>query len=109
MLRLGVVSLCLFLTTFVVADRHNRVYTASLGPIQGSGVSGRVVVFAATGDTVAFSGFASGLQANLKAANCTAEDGTFVVCLFGLMCLYKQINSHAITLHLPVVLSSTSV
>lgn len=54
------------------AQDYNRVYTASLSQFLGSGVGGRVTVFAASSDSVAYVGFGSGL---VNATDCTGANG----------------------------------
>ena len=72
-MRLALLSL--WAATFASAQvDYNRVYTATFTEDYGSNVGGRVTVFVASDDTVAYVGTATGLTPSLKAINCTAVD-----------------------------------
>lgn len=58
-----------------------RVFTATMLPLEESGVSGTVTVFLASDDTVAYGGWARGLEPLLDPTTCTGLNGE-CFCLF---------------------------
>jgi len=80
-------------TTTVVnacAGCSPAVYTATITELNGSGVSGSVVVFAGSGVTgsdanqdevdtvIGYGGFVTGLEPGLEALTCNATNGEFI-------------------------------
>lgn len=72
MMRLFLVSLW---ATLASASDYNRVYVATMTELGDSNAFGRVTVFAASSDKVAYVGTASGVAVSLGASNCTGANG----------------------------------
>jgi hypothetical protein len=69
------------------ASAQFPTYRADIVPLSNSGVNGTAVVFVgADGTTIGYGGFATGLQANLSAINCTALNGCGVHIHSGTSC-----------------------
>ena len=75
MMRLALLSLL----AVAVSAQNNRVFTGTMLPLDSSGVTGTVTVFIASGDTVAYAGWARGLETNLESGDCTAVNGEYSV------------------------------
>ena len=90
MMRLILSSL---LAVTVSAQALKRVFTATMLPLDGSGVTGTVTVFIASDDTVAYAGWARGLEPLLGPDDCTELNGKFACCRQRRNCLNDTQNS----------------